>query len=94
MIRKISIHSIQFYQKNISPYKGYSCAYRHYTGKDSCSEFTKKCILKYGVVKSIPLFKKQIERCKIVYYENQHNHSKPDGYEKFCNSCATIAPCI
>jgi len=58
MIDKVFIQMINIYQKYISPYKGYSCAYRAYSGNLSCSEFAKNEIKNNGFFKSLPLIKK------------------------------------
>jgi putative component of membrane protein insertase Oxa1/YidC/SpoIIIJ protein YidD len=92
MINNICINIIEFYQKNISPHKGYTCAYKHFTGKNSCSEFTKKCISEYGVIKTIPLFINQINECKTTYSKN--NNKDTNSCEKGCNGCGTVAPCL
>jgi len=60
----IALKTINFYQKWISPYKGYSCAYKYYTNKHSCSEFAKKSIQKFGIIKSIPLINIHLKKCK------------------------------
>jgi len=90
MISKIAISSIKFYQVYISPHKGYCCAYSHYTGKKTCSEFTKECIKKYGVVKSYFLHKKHIEKCQIVYFSEIKKKKEVD----MCNELAGVCACL
>ena len=93
MLNIICISMIEFYQKNISPYKGYTCVYKHFGGKYSCSEFTKKCISEHGVIKTIPLFINQINECKSIYSNNMNNKNA-NSCEKACNTCGTVAPCL
>ena len=102
MISQASIYGIDFYQKKMSPHKGYCCAYRYYTGKNSCSEFTKKSILKFGLLKSIPYFFEHLKKCKKVYELNRNNtndktpietskkNKKVDG----CNEACGILACL
>jgi len=92
MLNKVAILSIDYYQQNISPYKGYKCAYKYYTGEYSCSEFTKNCILKFGVVKSIPLFRERIEKCRVIYFSNKETKSKKE-IDK-CNELAGVCACL
>ncbi len=49
---------IKIYQKVVSPWLGNSC--RFYP---SCSEYTKKAIIKYGALKGIWLGMKRILKC-------------------------------
>jgi putative component of membrane protein insertase Oxa1/YidC/SpoIIIJ protein YidD len=42
--------SISFYQRWISPYKGFHCAHRVAHGGASCSAFAKRLVLRRGVI--------------------------------------------
>ena len=92
MINKLAIIGISYYQQYISPHKGYCCAYKHYTGKSSCSEFTKESIKKYGIIKTFPLFKEQIKRCQAVYFSEKIK--KPKKEIDKCNEAAGICACL
>jgi len=61
---KILTYLISTYQKRISPYKGFKCAHRGLHGDDSCSEFTKKQLLKHGFFHSIKPIKKRFRECR------------------------------
>jgi putative component of membrane protein insertase Oxa1/YidC/SpoIIIJ protein YidD len=47
-MRHLAILLIVFYQKFISPYKGFRCAYAVLNGGDSCSEAVKKIVREKG----------------------------------------------
>ena len=95
MISKISIKSIVLYQKHISPHKGYCCAYRYYTGEDSCSEYTKNMIIKLGFFKSIPYFFSRIKECKNVYLMNEHKtDTKKNEKVDICNEACGVLACL
>lgn len=64
MVSFISIQLINFYQKFISPYKGFCCAYRVDTGGASCSQYTKMVIKQHGLYKAFPLIKAQFKACE------------------------------
>jgi len=49
MLNKLSVTTINLYQKYISPHKGYCCAHRAYTGEYSCSQYTKIAIEENGL---------------------------------------------
>lgn len=72
-MNKLAILFINIYQKHISPKKGYVCAHRYYHGGDSCSEYTKKCIMEFGVIRAIPLFFERLDDCKKTYNELKEN---------------------
>jgi putative component of membrane protein insertase Oxa1/YidC/SpoIIIJ protein YidD len=54
---------IDFYQRFISPYKGFRCAYRAARGRHSCSEFGKRALHRGGVVGFWPLLRRRFARC-------------------------------
>ena len=56
--KKYSIKLINFYQKNISPFKKSSCVFY-----PTCSEYTKIAIDKYGFLKGIKMGFFRILRC-------------------------------
>lgn len=57
-MKKICIFLINIYKKTLSPIIGNSCRFT-----PTCSEYTKKAIEKYGVLKGIWLGIKRILRC-------------------------------
>jgi len=58
LLKKVMILSIRFYQRNISPYKGYKCPYI-----PSCSQYGIMAIEKYGPFKGGALALWRILRC-------------------------------
>lgn len=63
-MKYFAIGIINLYQKYISPYKGFSCAYSLGTGGLSCSAYGKLVISKYGVNKGYSLLKRRFSDCK------------------------------
>ncbi len=55
---------IRFYQKFLSPFKGFRCAFGTYYNGDSCSEIIRKEIMKQGVFQSLSIAKEQFLKCK------------------------------
>ncbi len=92
MLNKIAILGINCYQNCISPYKGYKCAFSYYTNDCSCSEFAKNCIIKYGVIKSIPLFKQRLKKCRAIYFSKQKTEPKKEV--DVCNELAGVCACL
>ncbi len=58
IVKKWMIASIRFYQRHISPYKGYKCPYI-----PSCSQYGIEAIEKYGPLKGGLLALWRILRC-------------------------------
>ena len=63
LIRKISVFGISFYQKHLSPYKGYCCAHRVLHGADSCSEYVKNVFYEQDLKKAIQLSQQRFLEC-------------------------------
>lgn len=66
-MKNIALVLIRFYQRFISPYKGFACAYRVHTGCASCSGLGYRAIRRYGVIAGIGLLKMRIHRCGVAY---------------------------
>jgi putative component of membrane protein insertase Oxa1/YidC/SpoIIIJ protein YidD len=96
MMRYAAVASITAYQKHLSTYKGFCCAYRHQTGRYSCSEFAKRVAVKYGIAVMFRILPRQLTRCKAAYQsvtitsatsaKNQDRTNK----EKIADSTVTI----
>lgn len=79
------------YQRHLSPLKGFSCAYSKFYGTESCSEYFRKVVRDYGLVKAIPLFEQRLNECKLAsatlrtYYLDKrsqlNNSNAADGRE-------------
>jgi putative component of membrane protein insertase Oxa1/YidC/SpoIIIJ protein YidD len=61
--RHIAIGGIGLYQRYISPYKGYACAYRVYYGGLSCSEYGRQVIADEGLVAGAVLLWQRFDEC-------------------------------
>ncbi|MGB3204948.1 MAG: membrane protein insertion efficiency factor YidD [Crinalium sp.] len=63
LLQNILIAIINFYQKYISPYKGYRCAHKVLYKGDSCSEYIKKSLLEQDLMKVVNLSKQRFCDC-------------------------------
>lgn len=63
MMTWLAIKAINFYQKYISPYKGFNCAHRVATGETSCSGYGKKVIKRFGLVIGMKLLNRRFYDC-------------------------------
>ena len=82
MVNKFIKSSIKFYQRKISPNKGYCCAHAVYYGGDSCSEFGYKAINEYGLIYFITSMCSRILDCRksaiILSEQNVEDNSSGD----------------
>lgn len=84
-MQSIIILLIRFYQKFISPYKGFRCAYAVLHQGDSCSFAIKQLIERHGVFRGLALAKNQFQSCKQAYFELTEDKKKKDNkWHDFC----------
>lgn len=70
MLKNLSLVLIQFYQKRISPKKGFSCAYRVHARGAGCSGFGKRAIQKHGFFLGLVLLRRRLAKC--AWHAHQH----------------------
>lgn len=63
-LKYIAVFFINLYQKYVSPYKGFRCAYASIYGGDSCSQAVKKILLDEGVVKGFYSSQSRFRNCR------------------------------
>ncbi|XGV97311.1 MAG: membrane protein insertion efficiency factor YidD [Leptolyngbya sp. BL-A-14] len=64
LIRRTASTFISIYQKQISPHKGFSCAYRILHRNESCSQYAKRIISELGIGQAMPLIQQRFRACK------------------------------
>jgi putative component of membrane protein insertase Oxa1/YidC/SpoIIIJ protein YidD len=104
----LAISGINFYQRYISPRKGYRCAYCALHGQESCSQYVKQSIIQVDVWAAIPLIFNRLCACREAYailQQGQVNAASTDGsadkepsspYKKQGDTCANMCtlPCL
>ena len=73
-MRIVALTFIQFYQRFISPYKGFSCAYRVHTGRRSCSALGYKAIHWHGFLRGLVILRRRTYLCGIAHHRNFPSH--------------------
>lgn len=63
------ILGISFYQKYISPRKGYSCAYAYLHNDVSCSQYGKQVIARGGVFEGLIFLNERFKQCGVAAKE-------------------------
>lgn len=66
-MRAIAIPAILFYQRHLSPRKGFCCAYRHHLGRFSCSTLGLRAIRRYGLFGGIVVLRRRLALCGVTH---------------------------
>jgi len=67
VVAALALAAIRFYQRFVSPYKGFSCALRVATGGASCSAYGHAVIARFGLLRGLGLLQRRFELCGHVY---------------------------
>jgi len=66
-MKSIALYAIRFYQRAISPYKGFCCAYAAHTGHASCSALGYRAIRRFGVWDGLSVLNGRLEKCGVAH---------------------------
>lgn len=69
MLTSAALVAIKGYQRYLSPYKGFCCAYRVHSGKAGCSQFGYRAISRFGIFDGLAVLKKRLALCGQVYQQ-------------------------
>lgn len=61
------LSAIRFYQRHISPYKGFCCAYRAHTGRASCSMLGYRAVRYHGAFRGLAVLRLRLAKCGVAY---------------------------
>ena len=90
LINKIAIKAIHFYQKYLSPQKGYSCAHNALHGNGSCSSWAISLIESKGVLELASQFGARVSECNEASKKLSDKHKRKNNEESpadaACNS--------
>ncbi|WP_179379534.1 membrane protein insertion efficiency factor YidD [Jannaschia marina] len=67
MFSRAALVGIDFYQRHVSPRKGYRCAYSVHHGGTGCSGYAKHAIRDHGLWRAIPLVHQRFRDCATAY---------------------------
>ena len=68
MLKALALAAIAFYRRFISPHKGFSCAFRVHTGRDSCSTYGQRVVRRYGAQAGVQLIQRRLKACSRTHY--------------------------
>lgn len=87
-MRDLALASIGLYQRYLSPYKGFCCAYRMHTGAASCSQLALRAIRRWGVWSGLGVLRWRLAECAAVF---KARHAAPNP--RFGQRGSCDAPC-
>lgn len=96
-MRSLLLSAIRFYQRIVSPYKGFCCAAGAYYGSDSCSTAIRKVIEEQGPVRGRKRIVQQFQLCRKASRAIRAEKKKPrrrpasDSVACFADVCWSCA---
>lgn len=63
ILQPLALAAIRAYQRWLSPHKGFVCAFRVHTGRDSCSAYGYRVIQRFGVAAGLALLRRRLAGC-------------------------------
>lgn len=89
--KHLALWAIRIYQRYLSPRKGFRCAYRVLTGRDSCSAYGYKVIARHGLRAGLPLLQRRLRACGERHrqyrelHPQQRRHGRHLAQAGFCD---------
>jgi uncharacterized protein len=85
-VKILALSAIRFYQRFISPYKGFGCAYRIHTGRCSCSALGYRAVRMHGVLKGLGIIGQRTRLCGVVHRRHARAAPRYHAYQRgFCD---------
>lgn len=75
-MRRLALAAIRGYQRWLSPLKGFSCAFRVWSGAESCSAYGYRVIERFGLRRGLGLLDRRLALCGHVH-RRMHAASTP-----------------
>ena len=75
-MRRAILAAIRVYQKYVSPYKGFCCAYREHTGRASCSSVGYRAVRRHGVFIGLGLIRERTYLCGVAHRRHEHRPTR------------------
>lgn len=81
-MRRFALVAIRLYQRFVSPYKGFRCAYSVHTGCASCSSLGYRAVRRYGVIGGISLLRARTYRCGVAHRRYADRCRRPPNSQR------------
>jgi uncharacterized protein len=92
-MRALALKAIRLYQRFLSPYKGFSCAYRNHTGRRSCSALGYRTISRYGFVGGLSILRGRLYLCGVAHRRFSAQPPRFRGLQRGSMDCGCDLPC-
>ena len=92
-MRQLALATITAYQRYLSPYKGFGCAYRIHTGHASCSLLGYRVIRRYGVIAGIALLRRRTYLCGVAHRRYSTAYQRPHRAQRGDCDLGCDLPC-
>ena len=76
-MRRLVLAAISAYQRHVSPHKGFYCAYRVHTGRQSCSVLGYRAVRRYGVIAGLVVLQRRTHRCGVTHRRFSPTQRRP-----------------
>jgi len=70
-MRTLALLAIRVYQRLISPYKGFCCAYGAHTGRASCSALGYRAVRRFGIWHGVQILDGRFLKCGVAHRRYQ-----------------------
>lgn len=66
-MKHLALAAIAFYRRHLSRLKGFTCAFRVHTGRDSCSAYGQRVIARHGLILGLMLLNRRMNACGVIH---------------------------
>ena len=73
-MKTLALYAIRIYQRFLSPYKGFRCAYAAVSGRASCSALGYRAIRRFGLWRGLGVLDERLLKCGVA-----HRRHRPLG---------------
>ena len=92
-MRQFVLGAIRAYQRYVSPYKGFCCAYRTHTGRSSCSQLGYRAVRRFGVLSGLRLIRQRTFLCGVAHRRHRASIQRAPQSQRGACDLACDVPC-
>jgi len=92
-MRSIVLDAIRLYQRHLSPHKGFCCAYRQHTGRQSCSALGLRAVRRYGVLAGLAVLRRRLRLCGVAHRRFSPPRRRPFRHQRGDCDIGCDLPC-
>ncbi|MFZ1492799.1 MAG: membrane protein insertion efficiency factor YidD [Candidatus Competibacter denitrificans] len=84
-MRSLVLAAIRAYQRYVSPYKGFCCAYHVHTAHASCSTLGYRAVRRYGGLIGLAILRQRLNLCGVV--QRRHTPTRHHPFPRQRGDC-------